>query len=73
MQASGTTPEPPATSNTGPPSATDHMKWPPIGPRSSISSPTATVSWKNGETSPSCSRSMASSMQSVLSGAEAIE
>jgi hypothetical protein len=42
MAISGTTPEPPATSSTGPPSAGSHTKCPPIGPRTSSSSPTAT-------------------------------
>ncbi len=37
---SGTTPLPPAISITGPPLLGSHTKYPPIGPRSSITSPT---------------------------------
>ena len=37
------------------------------------SSPTCATSWKKGETSPSSSRSMASSMLAAVSGAEAME
>jgi hypothetical protein len=44
-----------------------------IGPRSSIVSRTSATSWKKGETSPSSSRSMASSMLAGPSGAEAME
>ena len=50
---SGTRPEPPATSSTGPPSRADHVKGPPIGPRTSSSSPARTSSTRYGETSPS--------------------
>jgi len=63
----------PPTSSNGPPSATVQTKWPPRGPRSSISSPGATTSWKKGETSPSSRSSIASSMRSGSSGADAIE
>ena len=70
---SGTTPEPPPTRSSGPPSPSDQTKCPPSGPRSSISSPTAATSWKKGETSPSSSFSIASSIVAPLSGAEAME
>ena len=43
------------------------------GPRSSIVSPTWATSWKNGETSPSARRSIASSITLESLGAEAIE
>ena len=57
---SGTTPEPPPTSSAGvSPSHTNH---PPIGPRTSSSSPTSTTSCRNVETSPSSSRSTVSSI-----------
>ena len=39
MAISGTRPEPAAISSSGPPSATCHVKWPPIGPRTSTWSP----------------------------------
>ena len=57
----------------GPGSSADQTKCPPSGPLISISSPTAATSWKKGETSPSSSFSMASSISSPASGAEAIE
>ena len=53
IDISGTTPEPAPISRTGSSAGSGHRKWPPSGPRSSISSPVAAISWKNGETSPS--------------------
>jgi hypothetical protein len=73
MDISGTTPDPPPSNNNGPPSSGSHTKWPPNGPRSSMVSPTCATSWKKGETSPSSSRSMASSMLAGFSGADAME
>jgi hypothetical protein len=73
IDISGTTPEPPPSRSSGPPSSTSHTKCPPIGPRNSMASPTSAISWKKGETSPSSSRSMASSIAAVSSGAEAME
>ena len=73
IDISGTTPEPPPSRSSGPPSSTSQTKCPPIGPRNSMASPTSATSWKKGETSPSSSRSMASSIAAVCSGAEAIE
>ena len=64
---------PPPSNNNGPPSSGSHTKWPPNGPRSSMVSPTCATSWKKGETSPSSSRSMASSMLAGFSGADAME
>ena len=69
---SGTSPEPPATSSSGPPSSTAHVKCPPIGPRTSNSSPGGRSSTSYGETSPSSMSSTVSSSAST-SGAEAIE
>jgi GST-like protein len=46
---------------------------PPSGPRSSTVSPAWATSWKNGETSPSARRSIASSITLESLGAEAIE
>ena len=40
IDTSGTTPEPPPTRRIGPPSSGSQLKWPPIGPRISIASPT---------------------------------
>ena len=52
------------------PSQTNH---PPIGPRTSSSSPTSTTSCRNTDTSPSSSRSTVSSISFVSSGADATE
>ena len=40
IERNGTTPDPPAINRIGPPSAGVHTKYPPMGPRSSSSSPT---------------------------------
>ncbi len=50
-----------------------HTKYPPIGPRTSSSSPTSTTSCRNVDTSPSSSRSTVSSNSDEPSGAEATE
>ena len=69
---SGTSPEPPATSSSGPPSAVRQVKCPPTGPRSSNSSPACATPARYGETSPSSIRSTVSSSRGS-SGPEAIE
>ena len=69
---SGTSPEPPPISSSGPPSSTDHVNGLPTGPRSSNSSPGRTTPARYGETSPSEIRSIVSSSPSA-SGADAIE
>ena len=71
MERSGTTPDPPAISISGLSSPGSHTKYPPIGPRSSSSSPARSSSVRYGETSPSSSRSTV--MASGSPGAEAIE
>src|SRR3954453_9296880 len=72
MAISGTRPLPPATSSSGPPSSADQLKGPPIGPRSSKTSPPRSSSTRYGETSPS-STSSTVSWTAPSSGAEAIE
>ena len=69
---SGTTPDPPPTNTAGlSPSHTNH---PPIGPRTSSSSPTSTPSCRKVETSPCSSRSTVSSNSfDSSSGGDAIE
>ena len=57
---SGTTPEPPATPSAG--AVPSHTNQPPIGPRTSSSSPGSTTSHRYSETSPSGSRSTVSSI-----------
>jgi hypothetical protein len=69
---SGTTPDPPATSRSGPPIAASQTKYPPIGPFNSSGSPTATTWVRYGETSPSSRRSTVISTRGS-SGAEAME
>jgi hypothetical protein len=54
---SGTIPDPPATSSSGSAAAASHTKKPPIGPRTSNLSPGTCTSCRNGETSPSVTRS----------------
>ena len=71
MDRSGTTPDPPASSISGPPSPGSHTKYPPTGPRSSSSSPARSSPVRYGETSPSSSRSTV--MATGSPGAEAIE
>jgi len=44
IDISGTSPEPPATSRSGPPSRASQVNQPPMGPRSSSSSPSRTTS-----------------------------
>jgi hypothetical protein len=73
MAMSGTTPEPAPIKSTGLLEGPGQRKCPPSGPRSSIVSPTWATSWKNGETSPSARRSIASSITCEPLGAEAIE
>ena len=73
MHMSGTTPEPPPTSTTGPGSVPRQTKYDANGPRTSISSPTSTTSWKYGDTSPSSRQSIVSSISPSSSGEEAIE
>ena len=68
---SGTTPEPPPTSSAG--VVPSHTNQPPIGPRTSSSSPTSATSWRNVDTSPSSSRSTVSSISPEPSGADATE
>ena len=69
---SGTIPEPPPTSNAG--VSPSHTNQPPIGPRTSSSSPTSTTSCRNVETSPSASRSTVSSNSfDASSGGDATE
>ena len=72
IDISGTSPEPPPISSSGPPSGTDQVKCPPIGPRTSNWSPGRTSSTRYGETSPSSISSTVISSASS-SGAEAIE
>ncbi len=68
---SGTTPDPPPSSSAGvSPSQTNQ---PPIGPRTSSSSPTTTSSCRNVEISPSSRRSTVSSISPVSSGGDATE
>ena len=62
----GTSPEPPATSSSGPPSLVRQVKWPPTGPRTSNSSPAPTTPARYGETSPSSICSTVSSSRSLL-------
>ena len=69
---SGTTPDPPAISSSGPPSLTVQLKCPPIGPRTSNWSPARTSSARYGETSPSSITSIVS-CSVAASGAEAID
>ena len=68
---SGTTPEPPPTSRAG--ASPSHTNQPPIGPRTSSSSPGSTTSWRKADTSPSSSRSTVSSNSVASSGADATE
>ena len=70
---SGTTPEPPPTSTTGPGSSPRQTKYDANGPRTSTSSPTSTTSWKYGDTSPSARQSIVSSTSPSSSGEDAIE
>ena len=64
-------PEPPPTSSAG--ESAFQTNQPPIGPRTSSSSPTVTSSCRNVETSPPSSRSTVSSISADPSGADAIE
>ena len=64
-------PEPPPSSNAG--SVPSHTKYPPIGPRTSSSSPTSRTSCRNIDTSPSSRRSTVSSISADPSGADATE
>ena len=72
IDISGTSPEPPPISSSGPPSSTRQEKCAPIGPRSSISSPSCSTPARYGETSPSSIRSTVSASR-PSSGPEAIE
>ena len=67
----GTTPEPPPRRIAG--AAPSHTNQPPIGPRTSSSSPGSTTSWRYVDTSPSSKRSTVSSISFVPSGADATE
>jgi hypothetical protein len=77
IDISGTTPDPPPTSSAG--VRPDQAKKPPIGPRTSNSSPGSTTSHRYSETSPSGSRSTVSSISPTggaskpSAGAEATE
>jgi hypothetical protein len=71
MAISGTTPVPPPTSRAG--SVPRQTNQPPIGPRTSSSSPGRTSSWRKVETSPFSSRSTVSSISAVPSGGLATE
>jgi hypothetical protein len=71
MAINGTTPLPPPISSAG--VDPSHTNQPPIGPRTSSSSPTRTSSWRNDDTSPSSSRSTVSSIAVPSPGGEAIE
>jgi hypothetical protein len=69
-------PDPPATRKRGSSAAAppaSHTKYPPIGPRTSIRSPTISTSSRNGDTSPSWISSTVTSNESVRSGSLAIE
>ncbi len=72
IDISGTSPDPPPIRSSGPPSSADHVKWPPIGPRISKTSPGRSSSTRYGDTSPSSTRSTVISM-TPASGADAIE
>ena len=71
MAINGTMPEPPATNRAG--VSPRHTKKPPIGPRTSSSSPGTTTSCRYDDTSPSSRRSTVISMLPDASGADAIE
>src|SRR6478735_4353566 len=58
----GTTPEPPATSSTGPGCPVRQTNQPPTGPRTRTASPTARPSARKVETSPSGTRWTVSSL-----------
>ncbi len=71
MAISGTTPEPPPMSSTG--ASPRQTKYEANGPRSSTWSPSATTSWKYGDTSPSARQSIVSSTAPSSSGDDATE
>ena len=68
---SGTIPDPPPTSSAG--VSASQTNQPPIGPRTSSTSPTSTTSWRKPDTSPSGRCSTVSSISPWSSGAEATE
>jgi hypothetical protein len=71
MAMSGTTPEPPPTRRAR--VSPRHTNHPPIGPRTSSSSPGTTTSCRNVDTSPPTSRSTVTSISPEPSGADATE